>query len=142
MYTKNNLPTALKVRYVPFTMANRNGPPPSPVPPSAAGDPGGPPASEPAPQPGAPAPSVPAEPAGPVVPPVPTAPAASTPVTTSTSKEPKRRFLFISKWGLIHDLAWEVKKEGNEVRYHIMMKSEREVAEGFVATVKTIVVPE
>jgi hypothetical protein len=45
------------------------------------------------------------------------------------------RFLFISKWGLIHDLAWELRKEGQEVRYHIMMKSEREVAEGFVEKV-------
>jgi len=43
-----------------------------------------------------------------------------------------QRFLFISKFGLIQDLAWEVKKEGNEVRYHIMMKSERDVADGFV----------
>ncbi|MGA2379068.1 MAG: phosphoribosylamine--glycine ligase, partial [Spirochaetia bacterium] len=28
-----------------------------------------------------------------------------------------------------------MRKEGNEVRYHIMMKSEREVAEGFVEKV-------
>ncbi len=42
------------------------------------------------------------------------------------------RFLFISKWGLIQDLAWDVKKEGNEVLYHIMSKSDREVADGFL----------
>jgi len=51
-------------------------------------------------------------------------------------REPRpQRFLFISKFGLIQDLAWEVKKEGNEVRYHIMMKSERDVADGFVEKV-------
>ena len=49
---------------------------------------------------------------------------------------PKRqRFLFISKYGLIHDLAWEVKKEGQEVLYHIALKSERDVADGFVEKV-------
>jgi len=51
------------------------------------------------------------------------------------AKPRPQRFLFISKWGLIHDLAWEVKKEGHEVRYHIMMKSERDVGEGFVEKV-------
>ena len=53
-----------------------------------------------------------------------------------SSKEPRpQRFLFISKYGLIHDLAWEVKKEGHEVRYHITLKSERDVADGFVEKV-------
>jgi phosphoribosylamine--glycine ligase len=42
------------------------------------------------------------------------------------------RFLFISKHGLIGDLAWVVRKEGHEVRYHIMSKADREVADGFV----------
>jgi phosphoribosylamine---glycine ligase len=46
------------------------------------------------------------------------------------------RFLFISKWGLIQDLAWEVKKEGYEVRYHIMARSEKEIADGFVEKVE------
>ncbi|HVP19258.1 MAG TPA: phosphoribosylamine--glycine ligase, partial [Spirochaetia bacterium] len=46
-----------------------------------------------------------------------------------------QRFLFISKYGLIHDLAWEVKKEGQDVRYHIVLKSERDVADGFVEKV-------
>ena len=45
------------------------------------------------------------------------------------------RFLFVSKWGLIQDLAWEVRKEGYEVRYHIMSKSDREVGDGFVEKV-------
>jgi len=53
------------------------------------------------------------------------------------AKEPPRepgppRFLFISKYGLIQDLAWEVRKEGHEVRYHIMSKADREVGDGFV----------
>ncbi|HEY9594554.1 MAG TPA: hypothetical protein VHE79_08755, partial [Spirochaetia bacterium] len=55
------------------------------------------------------------------------------PVTQTVPQGPRpQRFLFISKWGLIHDLAWEVKKEGQEVRYHIMQKSERQVGDGFV----------
>ncbi|HEV8120034.1 MAG TPA: hypothetical protein VGQ67_03495, partial [Candidatus Polarisedimenticolia bacterium] len=72
----------------------------------------------------------------------PTATAVETPSTaTSTaapepSKEPRpTRLLFISKWGLIHDLAWEVQKEGHEVRYHIMSKADREVGDGFVEKV-------
>ena len=28
-----------------------------------------------------------------------------------------RKFLFVSQIALIHDLAWEVKKEGHDVRY-------------------------
>ena len=61
---------------------------------------------------------------------------ASLPATISTVVLPgsprRQRFLFISKYGLIHDLAWEVKKEGQEVLYHIALKSERDVADGFV----------
>ena len=60
-------------------------------------------------------------------------PATATAVLTEPTKEPRQiRFLFISKWGLIHDLAWEVRKEGHEVRYHIMSKADREVGDGFV----------
>lgn len=43
-----------------------------------------------------------------------------------------KKFLFISHDGLIHDLAWQVKKEGNEVRYYIHSKADRDVADGFV----------
>ena len=78
-------------------------------------------------------------------PPEPAAPAAAataeTPDTaTATTTEPARepsslRILFISKWGLIQDLAWEVKKEGHEVRYHIMSKADRDVGDGFVEKV-------
>ena len=39
-------------------------------------------------------------------------------VQNTVAKVPApQRFLFISKFGLIHDLAWEVKKEGHDVRY-------------------------
>ena len=95
------------------------------TPPSASGaaSPGGsaaateaPPASQDAPAPGA---------AG-------EGPATATAVL-EPAKEPRQlHFLFISKWGLIHDLAWEVRKEGHEVRYHIMSKADREVGDGFV----------
>jgi len=46
------------------------------------------------------------------------------------------RFLFVSRWALIHDLAWEVKKEGHEVRYAILSKSDREVADGLIDKVE------
>jgi phosphoribosylamine--glycine ligase len=46
------------------------------------------------------------------------------------------RFLFISKYALIQDLAWQVSKEGHEVRYHITSKSDRAIADGFVEKVE------
>ena len=92
---------------------------PSSSPPSGSAPPD-PPGEPPGPPPGAPVPLT--EPA-----------AAVTASTIVSSPAPRpQRFLFVSKWGLIHDLAWEVKKEGNEVRYHIMMKSEKDVGDGFV----------
>ncbi len=45
--------------------------------------------------------------------------------------EPKK-FLFISKDALISDTAWQISKEGNEVKYFIESVSEREIGEGFV----------
>lgn len=42
------------------------------------------------------------------------------------------KFLFVSQDALIHDLAWEVKKEGHEVLYCIISKSDRDVATGIV----------
>ncbi|MCX6776985.1 MAG: hypothetical protein NTY73_03400 [Candidatus Micrarchaeota archaeon] len=49
-------------------------------------------------------------------------------------KEEKKplKFLFISYEGLIGDLAWQVKKEGSEVKYYIRDKSEKEVCDGVV----------
>ena len=42
------------------------------------------------------------------------------------------KFLFVSRYALIHDLAWEVQKEGHEVKYHIQSKADQDVADGFV----------
>ena len=41
-------------------------------------------------------------------------------------------YLFISWSGLIGDIAWQIKKEGHQVRYYIDSKSEREIGDGFV----------
>jgi len=90
----------------------------------------------------APADGAPEKPAGPT-------PAAHTEETPEPAGAPPRdeaapavaevpkspgpvKFLFISKYALIHDLAWDVVKEGSEVRYHIMSKADREVGDGFV----------
>jgi len=44
----------------------------------------------------------------------------------------KTKFLFVSISGLIGDIAWHVKKEGNSVKYYIDEKSERQIGNGFV----------
>lgn len=43
-----------------------------------------------------------------------------------------KKFLFISWSGLIGDIAWQVAKEGHEVRYYIHNESERDLCDGFV----------
>jgi phosphoribosylamine---glycine ligase len=45
----------------------------------------------------------------------------------------KRKFLFNSLTGLIGDIAWQVSKEGHEVRYFIKEEREGDIADGFVA---------
>ena len=53
-------------------------------------------------------------------------------------KEEKKaplKFLFVSIDGLISDLAWQVKKEGHDVKYFIQVKSQRDVCNGFVEKV-------
>jgi uncharacterized membrane protein len=47
----------------------------------------------------------------------------------------KRKFLFVSITGLISDIAWQVAKEGHEVRYCIEDEKERDIADGFVAAI-------
>ncbi len=47
-----------------------------------------------------------------------------------------KKFLFISRWGLIHDLAWQVLQEGHPVRYCILSKNDRDVADGFLEKVE------
>ena len=43
-----------------------------------------------------------------------------------------RKFLFVSLDGLIGDIAWQVAKEGHDVKYFIANEEEREIADGFV----------
>ncbi len=47
----------------------------------------------------------------------------------------KQKFLFISWSGLIGDIAWQIVKEGHEVRYYIDSESEREIGDGFIPKV-------
>jgi phosphoribosylamine--glycine ligase len=42
------------------------------------------------------------------------------------------KFLFVSYDALISDIAWEVAKEGHEVKYFIKSEEDREIADGFV----------
>ncbi len=49
-----------------------------------------------------------------------------------SSSPPTRRFLFVSDAALIGDLAYAVKNEGNEVRYYIRSKADKDVSDGFV----------
>src|SRR5271157_1540464 len=44
----------------------------------------------------------------------------------------KRKFLFASLSSLIGDIAWQVVKEGHEVRYSVENEKERDIADGFV----------
>src|SRR5467141_4820413 len=44
----------------------------------------------------------------------------------------KRKFLFVSLSGLIGDIAWQILKEGHDVRYYIDNEKERDIADGFV----------
>ena len=46
------------------------------------------------------------------------------------------KFLFISKDALISDIAWQVSKEGHEVKYFIENKEEEDIADGFVPKTK------
>lgn len=44
----------------------------------------------------------------------------------------KKRFLFVSLAGLIGDIAWQIVKEGHEVKYYIKAEREKDIADGFV----------
>ncbi len=44
----------------------------------------------------------------------------------------KTRFLFVSFDALITDIAWQVVKEGHDVRYYIKKKEARSIGDGFV----------
>ena len=45
----------------------------------------------------------------------------------------RKKFLFVSLDGLIADIAWQVVKEGHEVKLFCEAVSEREIADGFVS---------
>jgi len=47
----------------------------------------------------------------------------------------KRKFLFVSIEALIGDVAWQVLKEGHEVKYFIEAQTEKNVSDGFVPKV-------
>jgi phosphoribosylamine--glycine ligase len=46
-----------------------------------------------------------------------------------------RRFLFVSIDALISDIAWQVSRAGNDVRYYIGNEAERQIGDGFVPKV-------
>jgi phosphoribosylamine---glycine ligase len=46
-----------------------------------------------------------------------------------------RKFLFVSYTGLISDIAWQVAKEGHEVKYYIRDEKDRDIADGFVTKI-------
>ena len=46
-----------------------------------------------------------------------------------------KRFLFVSLDALIGDIAWQVSRAGNDVRFYIDSESERQIADGFVPKV-------
>lgn len=45
----------------------------------------------------------------------------------------RKKFLFVSLSGLISDIAWQVSKEGHDVRYYIQDPKESDIGDGFVA---------
>ena len=47
----------------------------------------------------------------------------------------KKKFLFVSLTGLIGDIAWQVVREGHDVRYAIGDPEEKEIGDGFVPKV-------
>ena len=49
----------------------------------------------------------------------------------------KKKFLFVSYDALTGDLAWQVFKEGHDVKYYIKNPSEKEVYDGFVPKVNS-----
>jgi len=46
-----------------------------------------------------------------------------------------KKFLFISNFGLAGDLAWQLRKEGSEVKFFIKSKNDKDVFDGFVPKV-------
>lgn len=44
----------------------------------------------------------------------------------------QKNFLFVSLTGLISDVAWQVKKEGHNVKFYIRDEEEKDIGDGFV----------
>jgi phosphoribosylamine--glycine ligase len=53
-------------------------------------------------------------------------------VKTKKTGNKSNKFLVVSKWGDSLDIAYQLTKEGNEVRMYIQDKASREVGYGFV----------
>ncbi len=53
----------------------------------------------------------------------------------NNSKIEPKNFLFVSIDGLIGDIAWQIAKEGHNVKYYIENPEEKEVSDGFVPKV-------
>ena len=45
---------------------------------------------------------------------------------------PSKKFLFVSLEGLSDDLAWQIKKEGHQVKFYIKDERNKDVGDGFV----------
>src|SRR5262245_23798262 len=45
-------------------------------------------------------------------------------------------FLFVSRWGMTHDLASCVQREGHAVKYHVISGADRDVGDGIVPKVE------
>ena len=51
------------------------------------------------------------------------------------NETPKRKFLFVSWESLSGDLAWQIKKEGHEVKTYIKNETDKDVYDGFLEKV-------
>ncbi|MEX2125268.1 MAG: phosphoribosylglycinamide synthetase C domain-containing protein [Woeseia sp.] len=49
----------------------------------------------------------------------------------------KKRFLFVSIGALISDIAWQIVKEGHDVKYFIESESEKSIGDGFIPKVNS-----
>ena len=58
------------------------------------------------------------------------------PMNGDTTTDHKRRFLFVSYENCASDIAWQVAKEGNEVKFYIASKDDQDVGEGFFEKVQ------
>ena len=62
--------------------------------------------------------------------------------TNNDAKKEIKKFLFISWESLSGDLAWQIKKEGHEVKIYIKNQEDRDVYDGFLEKVSNRIVNE